>query len=75
MLFDDIDFGIKFASGSIKLSDLMDTDINEIKSIANQIMKEKHFKSEVQALIAAYYLFVDAYIETNQEAEEGRKHH
>lgn len=75
MLIDDIDYEVKFSTGSLKISELTDMDLDEIRAIAKLIMKENHFRDEIQALISAYYLFVDAYIETNQESEQGRRHH
>ncbi|MFM1782197.1 MAG: hypothetical protein RLZZ181_1002 [Pseudomonadota bacterium] len=75
MTLDDVDVALEHSSGCIRLSELSDEDLKEIKGLAAHIIKEGIFPDPYQSIIAAFHLFLDSYIETNEYLQSGRDHH
>lgn len=75
MKLEDVDVALEHTTGTIRLSELTQEDLNEIKALAKHIMKEKLFDDEYQAIIAAFHVYAESFVETNLFIETGRDLH
>lgn len=75
MNLDDVDVVLEHSSGTIRLSELTDDDLKEIKGLAAYIIESGLFADPYQCIIAAFHLYADSFIETNLWAESGKSHH
>ena len=56
MNLDDVDVVLEHASGTIRLSELTDDDLKEIKGLAAYIIESGLFSDPYQCIIAAFHL-------------------
>lgn len=75
MTLEDVDVALEHSLGVIRLSELTELDLKEIKGLAAHIIEAKLFADPYQAIIAAFHLYADSYIETNEYLQSGKAHH
>ena len=75
MKLEDLDFALQHEHGTIRLSELTDDDMVQIKKVTAAIVEAKIFKDHYKAILAAFHLYVESVIETNQWSAEGNPHH
>lgn len=75
MKLEDCDVALEHQTGTLKLSELTIQDLAEIRGIAEHIIQAKLFQDEYQAIVAAFHIFADSWIDSNEWSNEGRSHH
>lgn len=75
MKLEDIDFALEHPYGTIKLSELTIEDVEQIAKIADAIIMEGLLDHDIKAVLAAFQLYIESIIQTNEWISDGNKHH
>ena len=75
MKLEDVDVALEHDTGTIRLSQLSKEDLEQIRALADYIIDSDLFEDRYQAIIAAFHVFADSFVETNLYLESGRMHH
>lgn len=75
MKLEDVDVALEHSTGSIRLSELTHEDMREIRALSEYIINEKIFEDDYQAIIAAFHVFLESFVESNLQVESGKALH
>jgi hypothetical protein len=71
MKLEDLDFALQHENGSVRLSELNKQDMDQIRTITKSIMMQKIFDDEYKAILAAFFVYTESFVECNESISNG----
>lgn len=72
---EDVDFTMQFENHKFKLSELTEQDIDQVNTIREAILHAEVMTCTTKATIAAFQLYIESLVETDDWIASGNKHH